>query len=133
MVYVLINARKLKYLKVISLVVFLRFFYTLILKPLNSGFEPKRGKFMVYARKALIHAGLLDTMVTQSYLDNLIETCPQITRNAVSRKGPRVRIPDSPPKTMPVVVIRGYWLFFFSSEQIPNHSALRQPEVSFGL
>ena len=85
MVYVLINARKLKYLKVISLVVFLRFFYTLILKPLNSGFEPKRGKFMVYARKALIHAGLLDTMVTQSYLDNLIETCPQITRNAVDR------------------------------------------------
>ena len=83
MVYVLINARKLKYLKVISLVVFLRFFYTLILKPLNSGFEPKRGKFMVYARKALIHAGLLDTMVTQSYLDNLIETCPQITRNRV--------------------------------------------------
>lgn len=82
MVYVLINARKLKYLKVISLVVFLRFFYTLILKPLNSGFEPKRGKFMVYARKALIHAGLLDTMVTQSYLDNLIETCPQITRKA---------------------------------------------------
>lgn len=86
MVYVLINARKLKYLKVISLVVFLRFFYTLILKPLNSGFEPKRGKFMVYARKALIHAGLLDTMVTQSYLDNLIETCPQITRHDVYQK-----------------------------------------------
>ena len=98
MVYVLINARKLKYLKVISLVVFLRFFYTLILKPLNSGFEPKRGKFMVYARKALIHAGLLDTMVTQSYLDNLIETCPQITRNAVVRKGTWVRIPPLPPK-----------------------------------
>ena len=37
---------------------------------------------MVYARKALIRAGLLDTMVPQSYLDNLIETCPQITRNA---------------------------------------------------
>ena len=36
---------------------------------------------MVYARKALIRAGLLDTMVPQSYLDNLIETCPQITRN----------------------------------------------------
>lgn len=87
MVYVLINARKLKYLKVISLVVFLRFFYTLILKPLNSGFEPKRGKFMVYARKALIHAGLLDTMVTQSYLDNLIETCPQITRNQLNLLG----------------------------------------------
>lgn len=81
MVDVLENARKLKYLKVISLVVFLRFFYTLLWKPLNSGFEPKRGKFMVYARKALIHAGLLDTMVSQSYLDNLIETCPQITRN----------------------------------------------------
>ena len=97
MVDVLENARKLKYLKVISLVVFLRFFYTLLWKPLNSGFEPKRGKFMVYARKALIHAGLLDTMVSQSYLDNLIETCPQITRNAVSRKGPRVRIPNSPP------------------------------------
>lgn len=30
MVYVFINARKLKYLKVISLVVFLRFFYTLL-------------------------------------------------------------------------------------------------------
>ena len=96
MVYVLINARKLKYLKVISLVVFLRFFYTLILKPLNSGFEPKRGKFMVYARKALIHAGLLDTMVTQSYLDNLIETCPQITRNQVVLTGSWVRIPPSP-------------------------------------
>jgi hypothetical protein len=38
---------------------------------------------MVYARKALIRAGLLDTMVPQSYLDNLIETCPQITRNQV--------------------------------------------------
>ncbi len=36
---------------------------------------------MVYARKPLIYAGLLNTMVTQSYLNNLIETCPQITRN----------------------------------------------------
>jgi len=86
---VLENARKLKYLKVISLVVFLRFFYTLLWKPLNSGFEPKRGKFMVYARKALIHAGLLDTMVSQSYLDNLIETCPQITRNQVVQQWAR--------------------------------------------
>ena len=42
---------------------------------------------MVYARKALIRAGLLDTMVPQSYLDNLIETCPQITRNAVVPRG----------------------------------------------
>ena len=99
MVYVFINARKLKYLKVISLVVFLRFFYTLILKPLNSGFEPKRGKFMVYARKALIHAGLLDTMVSQSYLDNLIETCPQITRNQFGGNSTWVRIPPSPPKS----------------------------------
>ncbi|MDD2496733.1 MAG: hypothetical protein PHY90_01155, partial [Desulfitobacteriaceae bacterium] len=41
----------------------------------------RRGKFMVYARKPLIYAGLLNTMVTQSYLNNLIETCPQITRN----------------------------------------------------
>ena len=38
---------------------------------------------MVYARKPLIYAGLLNTMVTQSYLNNLIETCPQITRNQV--------------------------------------------------
>jgi len=53
---------------------------------------------MVYARKALIHAGLLDTMVTQNYLDNLIETCPQITRNAVVRKGTWVRIPPLPLK-----------------------------------
>lgn len=96
MVDVLENARKLKYLKVISLVVFLRFFYTLLWKPLNSGFEPKRGKFMVYARKALIHAGLLDTMVSQSYLDNLIETCPQITRNQVALTGSWVRIPPLP-------------------------------------
>lgn len=95
MVDVLENARKLKYLKVISLVVFLRFFYTLLWKPLNSGFEPKRGKFMVYARKALIHAGLLDTMVSQSYLDNLIETCPQITRNqlgSMSTLSPQTRM-----------------------------------------
>ena len=101
MVDVLENARKLKYLKVISLVVFLRFFYTLLWKPLNSGFEPKRGKFMVYARKALIHAGLLDTMVSQSYLDNLIETCPQITRNQVYGDVPWVRIPPHPPLKMP--------------------------------
>jgi len=94
---VLENARKLKYLKVISLVVFLRFFYTLLWKPLNSGFEPKRGKFMVYARKALIHAGLLDTMVSQSYLDNLIETCPQITRNQFDGNVTWVRIPPAPP------------------------------------
>lgn len=38
---------------------------------------------MVCARKALIHAGLRDFKVSQSYLDNLIETCPQITRNQV--------------------------------------------------
>ena len=43
---------------------------------------------MVYARKPLIYAGLLNTMVTQSYLNNLIETCPQITRNAVGRLKP---------------------------------------------
>ena len=51
---------------------------------------------MVYARKPLIYAGLLNTMVTQSYLNNLIETCPQITRNAVVRKGTWVRIPPLP-------------------------------------
>ena len=54
---------------------------------------------MVYARKPLIYAGLLNTMVTQSYLNNLIETCPQITRNAVGRvTGARVQIPPSPSK-----------------------------------
>ncbi len=53
---------------------------------------------MVYARKPLIYAGLLNTMVTQSYLNNLIETCPQITRNAVVRKGTWVRIPPLPLK-----------------------------------
>ena len=42
---------------------------------------------MVYARKALIHAGLLDIMVSQSHLDNLIETCPQITRNQLNLLG----------------------------------------------
>ena len=54
---------------------------------------------MVYARKALIRAGLLDTMVPQSYLDNLIETCPQITRNQFVGNGTWVRIPPSPPRT----------------------------------
>ena len=39
---------------------------------------------MACAEKTLIHAGLLDTMVTQSYLDSLIETCPQITRNRLN-------------------------------------------------
>ena len=98
-VYVLENARELKYLKVISLVVFLRFFYTLLWKPLNSGFGPRRGKFMVYARKPLIYAGLLNTMVTQSYLNNLIETCPQITRNRSVgfETGSWVRISPPPP------------------------------------
>lgn len=56
---------------------------------------------MACAEKTLIHAGLLDTMVTQSYLDSLIETCPQITRNVVFRKEPRVRIPNSPPMKLP--------------------------------
>jgi len=51
---------------------------------------------MVYARKTLIHAGLLDTMMTQSHLDNLIETCPQITRNQFVGNGTWVRIPPSP-------------------------------------
>ena len=113
-VYVLKNARKLKYLKVISLVVFLRFFYTLLWKPLNSGFEPERGKFMVYARKALIHAGLLDTMVPQSYLDNLIETCPQITRNQVDRKVSWVRIPPLPPKPAWTLRLCGFLLAYLS-------------------
>lgn len=52
---------------------------------------------MVYARKPLIYAGLLNTMVTQSYLNNLIETCPQITRNQVVLTGSWVRIPPLPP------------------------------------
>ena len=122
-VYVFINARKLKYLKVISLVVFLRFFYTLILKPLNSGFEPKRGKFMVYARKALIHAGLLDTMVTQSYLDNLIETCPQITRNQFGRNPTWVRIPLSPPYIRTLILIpKVLSLAFFSFLYISSNN-----------
>jgi len=51
---------------------------------------------MVYARKPLIYAGLLNTMVTQSYLNNLIETCPQITRNQFGSNPTRVRIPPSP-------------------------------------
>ena len=63
---------------------------------------------MVYARKALIRAGLLDTMVPQSYLDNLIETCPQITRNQVARKGSWVRIPPLPPQF--VLKVRFYGL-----------------------
>lgn len=131
MVYVLINARKLKYLKVISLVVFLRFFYTLILKPLNSGFEPKRGKFMVYARKALIHAGLLDTMVTQSYLDNLIETCPQITRNAVAGlRRARVRISSSPPQVAQMTCL-SHLFFRLSSARcwywLPTFLLIRLP------
>ena len=113
MVYVLINARKLKYLKVISLVVFLRFFYTLILKPLNSGFEPKRGKFMICARKFLIHAGFRDFKVSQSHLDNLIGTCPQITRNAVVRKGTWVRIPPLPSSKKPETMwFTGFLIFY---------------------
>ncbi len=52
---------------------------------------------MVYARKPLIYAGLLNTMVTQSYLNNLIETCPQITRNQLTGNRPWVRIPPPPP------------------------------------
>jgi hypothetical protein len=48
------NVRKLKYLKVISPVIFLRFFYTLIWKPLNSEFWLECRKAKVYARKTLI-------------------------------------------------------------------------------
>ena len=61
---------------------------------------------MVCARKSLIHAGLLDTMVTQSYLDNLIETCPQITRNAVALRGTWVRIPPLPSQKVLEIIRR---------------------------
>ena len=47
-------------------------------------------------------------------LDNIMESCQSgrscSTRNAVSLTGPRVRIPDSPPKTLKEFT----WGFFFS-------------------
>lgn len=128
MIYIFKNARKLKYLKVISPVVFLRFFYTLLRKPLNSRVEPRRGKFMVYAWKALSHAGLLDSMVTQSYLDSLIETCPQITRNAVAGlRRARVRISSSPPTSVMeehTSMTDFLYLAFFESNYWLRHIAL---------
>ena len=50
------------------------------------------------------------------------------TRNQLIRKGPWVRIPPLPPENPPVAGFTGCWLFFFSSEQVPNHRASQQPK-----
>ena len=82
-----------------------------------SGFSTFKGG------KMLIFQGFANSRIVREFPPFSFKVrIATLTRNAVSRKGPRVRIPNSPPKTQSYQGFCPYdWAFLFSQGHIGVH------------